>query len=81
MRNRALGRRAGGRRILQGSAAALLLPQVLGSMRALFPDERELARAMSFYGIMMGMALHRQFGGGALIQWNPAGLDGGRCSC
>jgi MFS family permease len=62
-------------RIVQGSAAAVLLPQVLGSIRALFPDERELARAMSAYGIMMGMAAAiGQFSGGALIQWNPAGL-------
>jgi MFS family permease len=29
-------------RVIQGSAAALLLPQVLGSIRALFPNEREL---------------------------------------
>jgi MFS family permease len=62
-------------RIVQGSAAALLQPQVLGSIRALFEDERELARALSFYGIMMGMAAAiGQFSGGALIQWNPAGL-------
>ena len=62
-------------RILQGSAAAVLLPQVLGSIRALFPNERELARAMSGYGIMMGMAAAiGQFSGGALLQWNPAGL-------
>jgi MFS family permease len=62
-------------RILQGSAAALLLPQVLGSIRALFPNERELARAMSAYGIMMGMAAAiGQFSGGALIQWNLADL-------
>jgi MFS family permease len=62
-------------RIVQGSAAALLLPQVLGTIRALFPDERELARAMSAYGIMMGMAAAiGQFSGGALIQWNPADL-------
>jgi MFS family permease len=62
-------------RIVQGSAAAVLLPQVLGSIRALFPLERELARAMSAYGIMMGMAaVAGQFSGGALIQWNPAGL-------
>jgi MFS family permease len=62
-------------RIVQGSAAALLLPQVLGSIRALFHNERELARAMSAYGIMMGMAAAiGQFSGGALIQWNPAGL-------
>lgn len=62
-------------RIAQGSAAALLLPQVLGSIRALFPNERELARAMSAYGIMMGMAAAiGQFCGGALVQWNPADL-------
>jgi MFS family permease len=62
-------------RIVQGLAAAMLLPQVLGSIRALFPDERELARALSAYGIMMGMAAAiGQFSGGALIQWNPADL-------
>jgi MFS family permease len=62
-------------RIIQGSAAALLLPQVLGSIRALFSNERELARAMSAYGIMMGMAAAvGQFSGGALIAWNPADL-------
>jgi MFS family permease len=62
-------------RIIQGSAAAVLLPQVLGSIRALFTNERQLGRAMSAYGIMMGMAAAiGQFGGGALIQWNPAGL-------
>lgn len=61
-------------RILQG-AAAVLQPQVLGSIRALFPDERELARALSWYGVMMGMAAATgQFSGGALIQWNPASL-------
>lgn len=62
-------------RILQGSAAAVLQPQVLGSIRALFPEERALARAMSAYGIMMGLAgAIGQFSGGALVQWNPAGL-------
>jgi MFS family permease len=62
-------------RIIQGSASAVLLPQVLGSIRALFQDERELGRAMSAYGIMMGMAAAiGQFSSGALIQWNPAGL-------
>jgi MFS family permease len=62
-------------RVIQGSAAALLLPQVLGSIRALFDNERELARAMSAYGIMMGMAAAiGQFSGGALIAWDPGGL-------
>ncbi len=59
-------------RVVQGSAAAVLLPQILGSIRTLFADERELARAMSAYGIMMGMAAAiGQFSGGALIAWNP----------
>ncbi len=62
-------------RVVQGSAAAVLLPQVLGSIRALFQNERELGRAMSAYGIMMGMAAAiGQFSGGALIQWNPMDL-------
>ena len=62
-------------RIVQGSAAAVLQPQVLGSIRALFPEERALSRAMSAYGIMMGLAgAIGQFSGGALIQWNPADL-------
>lgn len=62
-------------RVVQGASAAVLLPQVLGSMRALFPDERELAKAMSGYAIMMGLAaVVGQFAGGALIQWNPFDL-------
>ena len=60
---------------LQGVAAAMVIPQVLGSLRALFPDERSLAQAMSAYGIMMGMAAAvGQFSGGALVQLNPLDL-------
>jgi MFS family permease len=62
-------------RFVQGAAAAIIQPQVLGSVRALFPEERALARAMSAYGIMMGMAgAIGQFSGGALVQWDLAGL-------
>jgi MFS family permease len=62
-------------RVVQGSAAALLLPQILGSIRAMFRNERDLARATSAYGIMMGMAaVVGQFSGGALIEWSPVGL-------
>jgi MFS family permease len=62
-------------RAVQGLSASLLVPQVLGSLRALFMDERSLARAMSAFGIMMGMAaVVGQFGGGAMVQWNPFGL-------
>ena len=62
-------------RILQGLSAAMLAPQVLGSIRALFPGEAELARALSLYGIMMGLAASiGQFAGGALVEWSPFGL-------
>lgn len=56
-------------RFAQGASAAMVQPQVLGSIRAMFPEERMLAKAMSAYGIMMGMAgAIGQFSGGALIQ-------------
>ena len=54
-------------RVVQGATAALLVPQVLGAMPTLFDDDRGLARAMSAYGVMMGLAAAAgQFGGGAL---------------
>ena len=59
-------------RIMQGIAAAVLVPQVLGSIRALFPSEAELAKALSVYGVMMGLAASiGQFAGGALVEWSP----------
>jgi MFS family permease len=62
-------------RVLQGIAAAMLAPQVLGSIRALFPGQGELASALSFYGVMMGLAASiGQFSGGALVEWSPFGL-------
>jgi MFS family permease len=58
-------------RAFQGVAAALLVPQVLGAIRALSTDERELARALSAYGVAMGLAaVAGQFAGGAIVQWN-----------
>ena len=55
-------------RIMQGISAAMLVPQVLGSIRALFPSEAELAKALSLYGVMMGLAASiGQFSGGALV--------------
>lgn len=62
-------------RVLQGIAAAMLAPQVLGSIRALFQSEGDLARALSFYGVMMGLAASLgQFSGGALVEWSPFAL-------
>ncbi len=62
-------------RIFQGITAAMLAPQVLGSIRALFPGEGDFAKALSLYGIMMGLAASiGQFAGGALVEWNPFDL-------
>ncbi|MBN9562805.1 MAG: MFS transporter [Alphaproteobacteria bacterium] len=62
-------------RVVQGLAASMLLPQVLGSIRALFDSDRDLARAMTLYGVMMGLAsVTGQFGGGALVAWSPFDL-------
>ncbi len=59
-------------RAVQGVSAALLVPQVLGAIRALCVDDRDLARALSWYGVMMGLAaVVGQFAGGALVQWSP----------
>jgi MFS family permease len=61
-------------RILQGVSAAMLGPQVLGSIRALFPSESELAKALSVYGMLVGVAAAiGQFSGGALVEWSPFG--------
>lgn len=58
-------------RLVLGLSAAILVPQVLASIRALYDDEHELARALGFYGVMMGLAAAvGQFLGGALVQWN-----------
>jgi MFS family permease len=62
-------------RALQGIAAALLVPQVLGAIRALCTNDRDLSRALSAYGVSMGFAaVIGQALGGALVQWSPFGL-------
>jgi len=63
-------------RLVLGLSAAILVPQVLASIRALYDDPRELARALGFYGVMMGLsAAVGQFLGGALVQWDLLGLS------
>lgn len=65
-------------RVAEGVAAALLAPQVLGAIRALHDapgQEAALARALSLYGAMMGLAAAvGQLGGGLLVAWSPLGL-------
>jgi MFS family permease len=61
-------------RLLQGLSAAALVPQALGSIRALFAGPA-LGRALSFYGITIGLgSVAGQFLGGALTQADLFGL-------
>jgi EmrB/QacA subfamily drug resistance transporter len=61
-------------RFLQGVAAALISPTVLSIIGVLFTGP-ERVRAISIYGIVMGLAAAGgQLIGGALIQANVAGL-------
>lgn len=62
-------------RIVLGVSAAILVPQVLASIRALYPGDRELSRALGFYGVSMGLAAAvGQLAGGVLVQWDLLGL-------
>lgn len=66
-------------RIAQGAAGALLQPQVIAMLSALFSGERR-ARAFAAYGIAMGLAAAGgQVIGGALIQADWAGLGWRSC--
>lgn len=61
-------------RVLQGFAAAIMAPQALASINAIFPDH-EKSKALSFYALTFGMAsMVGIFLGGALIALNILGL-------
>ena len=61
-------------RLLQGLAAAAMAPQALASIHALFPA-RERGRALSIYGVTLGLAsIAGQLVGGALVGANVGGL-------
>lgn len=62
-------------RLLQGLSAAIMAPQGLASIHALFP-ERERARALSLYGATIGLAaIVAQAFGGLLIAANLGDLQ------
>jgi MFS family permease len=62
-------------RVLQGLSAAVMAPQGLASIQALFP-ERERARALAMYGATIGLAaIAAQALGGVLIAANLGGLQ------
>jgi EmrB/QacA subfamily drug resistance transporter len=61
-------------RILQGLAATAMAPQVLASIRVLFPPA-EQGRALGFYGATFGLAnICGQILGGVLVSSHPFGL-------
>jgi len=62
-------------RFLQGAAAAALVPQELALVRAMFPDEKRHARAISLYGVVLGLGVICGLaGGGFLVHWDVAGI-------
>ena len=61
-------------RVLQGFAAAIMAPQALASINAIFPDH-EKSKALSFYALTFGLAsMAGLFLGGALIALDIFGL-------
>ncbi|HTZ42696.1 MAG TPA: MFS transporter [Jatrophihabitans sp.] len=61
-------------RLLQGATAAVMLPQVLASVKAMFPASYQ-PRAMAWYGVTAGLgAVAGQALGGLLVSADVAGL-------
>jgi MFS family permease len=61
-------------RAAQGSAAAMMVPQVLASIHTLFPDSAR-PRAFAIFGIAIGLGAATGFMlGGWLVTLDPAGL-------
>jgi EmrB/QacA subfamily drug resistance transporter len=68
-----------GARLLQGAGGALLMPNVLAIINVTF-DGPERVRALSLYGLSMGVAaVGGQLLGGALIALNPGGVGWRAC--
>src|ERR1700753_3088109 len=66
-------------RLAQGSAAALLMPNVLSIIGVLY-DGADRAKALAAYGMSMGLAaVSGQLIGGILVAANPAGLGWRSC--
>jgi EmrB/QacA subfamily drug resistance transporter len=66
-------------RLAQGSASAMLMPNVLAIIGVLY-DGADRAKALAAYGMSMGFAaVSGQLIGGILVQANPAGLGWRSC--
>lgn len=61
-------------RLVQGASAAMLVPQILATIRSTFPLAQQ-TKVMGLYGFVYGFAsVAGQIGGGALITLHPFGL-------
>jgi EmrB/QacA subfamily drug resistance transporter len=61
-------------RLVQGIAAAIMVPQVLATIQTIFPAI-ERPRVLGVFGAIFGLAaILGQLAGGTLIAWHPAGL-------
>ncbi|NYH78263.1 MFS family permease [Actinopolyspora biskrensis] len=64
-----------GARIVQGLAAAVMLPQVLALIQVTFHRDQERSRAIGLYGAVIGVGVVAgQIVGGLLIAWDFVGL-------
>ena len=62
-------------RCVQGLAAAVLVPQELALIQTLFPQATRRARAIGWYGVVVGLGVIAGLGGGGfLVHWNLADL-------
>ncbi|WP_045315750.1 MFS transporter, partial [Lentzea aerocolonigenes] len=62
-------------RCVQGLAAAVLVPQELALIHALFPRQAHRARAIGWYSVVVGLGVIAGLGGGGLlVHWNPGEL-------
>ncbi|ESZ99884.1 hypothetical protein CcI6DRAFT_04701 [Frankia sp. CcI6] len=64
-----------GARVVQGGAAAVMVPQVLAIIHVSFARE-EVGKVVSLYAGIVGLAIVAgPLVGGLLLQWNPFGLE------
>src|SRR5262245_18770624 len=64
-----------GARYVQGVMAGLMVPQILAVIHVTFPPS-ERGKVFGLYGAIAGMAsVAGLVLGGALVEWNPAGLE------
>jgi EmrB/QacA subfamily drug resistance transporter len=64
-----------GGRFVQGAMAGLMVPQILAIIHVTFPPS-ERGKVFGLYGAIAGMAsVAGMVLGGALVEWNPAGLE------